>query len=66
MVNSNGLGGSPATFTIRFRFNANADKRHSSLTRLSPLFLARFKLCSRLRTANVPSLQMARSRFIAL
>ena len=57
---------SPVAVTIRFRFNAKADKRHSSLTRSRPLFLALFKLCSRLSAENVPLLQIARNLFIAL
>ena len=50
--------------TILFRFNAMADKRHSSVTAGMPLFLILERQCSRLSTENDPSAHILRKRII--
>ena len=50
--------------TILFRFNAMADKRHSSVTAGMSLFLILERQCSRLSTENDPSAHILRKRII--
>ena len=66
MILKNGSGFPDNALTIRFKFSANAERRHSESTLGMPLFSARFNLCSCFRTANVSSLQMDRSFFLYL
>ena len=52
----------PRQFTIRFRFNAVADKRQCSSAASNPRRNKRFKLCRAFCAAKLPSHQIWRSR----
>ena len=50
--------------TILFRFNAIADRRHSSVTARMPLFLILERQCYRFSTEHDPSAHILRKRII--